>query len=59
VTQKIGYTDLEEGPDIWKEIKRLMTKQHSSMIEELRAGRHVECFGLEVTGSRHINAWKE
>ena len=43
-TKKIGYAAIAAEADHKEKIKRLMTKQHSSMIEELLAGRYTEQF---------------
>ena len=44
VTKKIGYADIVAEADHEEKIKRLMTKQHSSMIEALITGSYTEQF---------------
>lgn len=42
VTKKTSYADIVGEPGYLEKIKRMMTEQHSSMIEELLAGRYTE-----------------
>ena len=42
VTIKTSYADSVGEPGYQKKIKRMMMEQHSSMIEELLAGRYTE-----------------
>jgi hypothetical protein len=42
VTKKTSYADIVGEPGYQEKKKRMMTEQHSSMIEELLAGRYAE-----------------
>ena len=41
-TKKNSYADIVEEPGYREKIKRMMMEQHSSIIEELIAGRYTE-----------------
>ena len=55
-TRKIGYADIAGEPEHEEKIKRLMTKQHSSMIEELLAGKYTERFRPEDIGKEEATS---
>lgn len=42
VTKKTSYAGIVGEPGYQEKIKRMMTEQHSSMIEDLLAGRYTE-----------------